>query len=75
MPSRACVEITGMGNRVAAVDWNCGSYSMSQITSSRRPTRTVAIQANKEAALICISSLKFRERTKTHKWRRGRRCL
>jgi hypothetical protein len=52
MPSRACVEITGMGNRVAAVDWNCGSYSMSQITSSKRPTRTVAIQANKEAALI-----------------------
>jgi hypothetical protein len=41
-----------MGNRVAAVDWNCGSYSMSQITSSRSPTRTVAIQANKEAVLI-----------------------
>src|SRR5215471_8818274 len=52
MPSRACVVITGTGKRVAAALWNSRSYSMIQITSSRRPARTVTIQVYKAKVLI-----------------------
>src|ERR1700734_2396765 len=55
--------MTGTGNRVAAADWKSLSYSMSQIISSRRPTRTVAIhayKANKAASLTGSRPLTLR---------------
>src|ERR1700722_2611645 len=75
MPSSAWVEITGTGRRVAAVLWKSRSYSMSQMMSRTRPTRTVAIQANKAAVLITILSLHAQDTSTTLRAQSGDRAI